>query len=215
MRILYKAHILHDYAITILGNLDTSCASSSIKSHQGNSELMSSLGNKKFLISALLAAGVVASLLAVASFASAQNATNLLGNNTGGQSGTIPPAANNKNSTQAATMDNIVGSINVRQAAKTFLSEHLHVTLTDASKAAESQGNGTAVKGSLGVVHDYLVYTITVANMNDGTIHKVIVDAGNGKVLYTSPANPMDHSSFGRMMDGAFHHHSHHHSHHY
>ncbi|MEO9363078.1 MAG: PepSY domain-containing protein [Nitrososphaera sp.] len=176
---------------------------------------MSSLGNKKFLITALLAAGLVASLVAVASFASAQNATNPLGNNTGTQGGTIPPATKSNNSTQAATMDNIVGSINVRQAAKTFMSEHLRLTLTDASKAAESQGNGTAVKGSLGVVNDYLVYTITMANMNDGTIHKVIVDAGNGNVLYTSSATPMDHSSLGRMMDGAFHSHHHHHHRHY
>ncbi|AIF84737.1 hypothetical protein NTE_02695 [Candidatus Nitrososphaera evergladensis SR1] len=184
---------------------------------------MSSLkGNKKFLIPALLAAGLVASLVAATSFASAQNTTSPLGNNNTNnannstQKGAIPQANNNTNSTQAATMDKIVGTINIKEAEKTFLSDHLRVTLTDASRVAGSQGNGTAVTGRLGVVHDYLVYTITVANMNDGTVHKVIVDAGNGSVLYTSPAKPIDNSSLGRMMDGAFGHwtHEHHHHHH-
>lgn len=177
--------------------------------------------NKKFLLLAVLGAGLVAASLATAtSFASAQNATNVLGNNsssTGSSNGTAmqgatSPAYKSGNNTQPA----IVGTISIRQAEKNFLDENVKITLADASSKAVAQVvNGTAVKGCLGAVQGYLVYTITVANMGNGTLQKVIVDAGNGSVLYTSPATPTDHSSFGRVMDGAFHTHHHHHRHHY
>lgn len=182
---------------------------------------MSSLvRNKKFLIPALLAAGLVAASLAAAtSFASAQNTTNLPGNNSSnnGTQGVMPPANNN---TQAATTGKIVGSISIKQATKDFLNEKVKVTLAEASSKAASQANGTAVKGRLGIVQGYLVYTITVANMNNETLQKVIVDAGNGSVLYTSPARQAGHSVLG-MVDGYFehgmhdHHHRHHHHHHH
>lgn len=178
-------------------------------------------GNKKkFLVLAILAAGLVtASLVTAASFASAQNATNLLGNSTANNNataqGTVPPAGTGGNSTQQAAATKIVGTINVRQAANNFVSDNVKVTLAEASSKAASQVvNGTAVKGCLGVVQGYLVYTITVENMNSGTHQKVIVDAGNGSVLYTSPVSHTGHSVSG-MVDGYFAHHRHHHHHHY
>jgi uncharacterized membrane protein YkoI len=186
---------------------------------------MSSIkGNKKFLILVILAGGLAAA--AVTSFASAQNTTNLLGNTTSSNNGTQSTSplvnnTNNANNTQAAITGKIVGTISMKQAAKNFLNENVKVTLADASSKAASQANGMAVGGRLCVVQGYLVYTITVANMNNGTLHKVIVDAGNGSVLYTSPPISIDNSSLGRMMDGTFgygiheHHHRHHHHHHH
>ncbi|HVX03100.1 MAG TPA: PepSY domain-containing protein [Nitrososphaera sp.] len=178
---------------------------------------------KKILILSILAAGLVtASLVTAASFASAQNATNLIGNGTANGATTttapqvtVPPAGTSSNSTQAAATK-IVGTINVRQAAKNLMSDSVKVTLAEASSKAASQVvNGTAVKGCLGVVQGYLVYTITVENMNSGTHQKVIVDAGNGSVLYTAPPSYTGHSVSG-MIDGYFaHHHRHHHHYHH
>jgi hypothetical protein len=52
----------------------------------------------------------------------------------------------------------------------------------------------------LGVVQGYLVYTFFIVNGQDG--HLIIVDAGNGKVLYTSQSQTM--GSFGPPLFGPF-----------
>lgn len=125
---------------------------------------------------------------------------------------------NNTNNTQAATPGKIVGTISVKQAERDFLNEKVKVTLAEASSKAESQANGKAVTGRLGVVQGYLVYTITVANTNNETLQKVIVDAGNGSVLSTLPARQTSSSALG-VIDDSFgnsvHNHNNHHSHHH
>jgi uncharacterized membrane protein YkoI len=186
------------------------------------------MSNKKFLLATILAAALIAgSLVAATSFASAQNATtSLFGNNSSSSRNTTGtqapgPFGNNgtiTNNTQAATPGTIVGSINVKQAARDFLSEKVKVTLAEASSKAESQvANGKAITGRLCVVQDFLVYTITVANMSNGTTQKVIVDAGNGSVLSLLPARQASGSVMdtidGSFGDGGYHYHHHHHHH--
>ncbi len=79
------------------------------------------------------------------------------------------------------------GTINVKQAAKDFLNEHLNATLVDATDLAEEQiTNGTVVAGSLDAVQDSLVYKITVADLNSELAYKVYVDPSTGRVLATS-----------------------------
>lgn len=180
--------------------------------------MSSPVGKKKFIVIALLTAGLVAASLAAAtSFASAQNATNLLGNksNNNDTQGQAPFVNNtNTNITQTATSSKIVGSINVKQAARDLLNEKVKLTLAEASSKAESQVNGKAITGRLCVVQGYLVYTITLANTNNETLQKVIVDAGNGSVLSTLPARDASNSAL-EMIDNSFgnsmHHHHHHH----
>jgi len=168
--------------------------------------------NKKFLVPGLLVAGVlIASLMVFTSFASAQNATNPFGSNSTQK---IMPPTNNNNNTQVAPSGKIVGTIDVRQGARNFLNENVKVTLSEASGKAESQVNGKAVSGDLGVVQGYLVYTFKVANPNNGSIQKVIVDAGNGSVLYTSPAKQTGESDLG-ILGGTFVHGGHRHHHHH
>lgn len=81
----------------------------------------------------------------------------------------------------------ITGSINVEQTAANFMKDNLKVSFLQASEIAAKQiANGTIVGGHLGVMQGYLVYTFFVLNPQDQTGHLTIVDAGNGKVLYTS-----------------------------
>lgn len=194
---------------------------------------MSSLtGHKKLFIAIILTGALVAgSLAAATSFASAQNATtSLFGNNSGSNSsntnrvGSGPFAGNvtSTNNTQSAASSQIVGSINVKQEAREFVKDKVKVTLAEASTKAESQvSNGKAVTARLCIVQGFLVYTITVANMNNGTVQKVIIDAGNGNVLYTSPVGQTSSSSVLSRIDGTFgggnyyHHYHHYHHRHY
>jgi hypothetical protein len=103
-----------------------------------------------------------------------------------------------------AQMPKITGSISVEQTAINFMKDNLKVSFPQASEIAAKQlANGTIVGGHLGVVQGYLVYTFFVLNPQTKTGHLTIVDAGNGKVLYTSQGVPRDY--FGQSpMFGPF-----------
>lgn len=91
---------------------------------------------------------------------------------------------------------NINGSVNVGQISQNFT--NAKVSFLQASENAAKQiANGTVVGGHLGVVQGYLVYTFFALNTQSNTGYLTIVDAGNGKVLYTSQGLPM--GSFGGM----------------
>lgn len=92
----------------------------------------------------------------------------------------------------------INGSVNVGQQIKNFFKEGMKIPFTTATETAQKQiTNGTVLGGHLGVTQGYLTYTYFVVNPINGTGHKVIVDAGNGKVLYTSEGIPI--GSFGHL----------------
>ncbi len=97
-----------------------------------------------------------------------------------------------------AQMPKITGSISVEQTAINFMKDNLKVSFPQASEIAAKQiANGTIVGGHLGVVQGYLVYTFFVLNPQTQTGHLTIVDAGNGKVLYTS--QDVSKGSFGQI----------------
>ena len=102
----------------------------------------------------------------------------------------------------------ITGSINVLQTTKNIIKDNLKVSFSQAADIAGKQiTNGTVVGGHLGVVQGYLVYTFFGVNPNTHTAYHTIIDAGNGKVLYTSPGQQMDRGGFfGRLgaLGGAF-----------
>jgi uncharacterized membrane protein YkoI len=96
-----------------------------------------------------------------------------------------------------AQMPKITGSISVEQIATNLMKDNLKVSFPQASEIAAKQiVNDTIVGGHLGVVQGYLVYTFFVLNPQNQTGHLTIVDAGDGKVLYTSQGVSKD--SFGQ-----------------
>jgi hypothetical protein len=96
-----------------------------------------------------------------------------------------------------AQLPKITGSLNVEQTATNLMKDNLKVSFLQASEIAAKQiANGTIVGGHLGVMQGYLVYTFFVLNPQDQTGHLTIVDAGNGKVLYTSQG--VSRGSFGQ-----------------
>ena len=106
---------------------------------------------------------------------------------------------------QTATPDKspqITGSVNVGETMKNYIKEGRNISLSDAASTAEKKvTNGVAVGGHLGIVQGYLVYTISVLDQKTDNTYMVIIDAGNGQVLYTSEGHPM--KSFGGMFGDA------------
>src|SRR5919106_5933273 len=111
-------------------------------------------------------------------------------------------SAQETNSTQPNIMRTEVpqlnGSVNIRDQANQFLQDSVQVPFATALETAQAQvENGTAISGSLGVVQGYLVYIFKLANFDAETSRIVIVDAGNGSVLYTSGDMPLYFGGLG------------------
>ena len=98
----------------------------------------------------------------------------------------------------------INGSVSLANEASNFINENVKVPFVAAAQTAQGQvTNGTVLGGHMGIVQGYLVYTFFVADAANQTGHLVIVDTGNGNVLYTSESQSLD--SFGHpMMFGAW-----------
>ncbi len=93
----------------------------------------------------------------------------------------------------------INGSVSLANEASNFINENVNMTFVAAAQTAQEQvTNGTVLGGHLGVVQGYLVYTFFVADTGNQTGHLVVVDAGNGNVLYTSEGQSF--GSFGHPM---------------
>ena len=110
--------------------------------------------------------------------------------------------AQETNSTQPNPMRTDIpqlnGSVNVQQHADQFIQDNVQVPFATALESAQTEvGNGTAISGRLGVVQGYLVYIFKIANFDAETSSIVIVDAGNGAVLYTSGDMPLHFGGLG------------------
>jgi uncharacterized membrane protein YkoI len=93
----------------------------------------------------------------------------------------------------------INGSVSLANEASNFINENVNVSFVAAAQTAQGQvTNGTVLGGHLGVVQGYLVYTFFVADTGNQAGHLVVVDAGNGNVLYTSEGQSF--GSFGHPM---------------
>jgi uncharacterized membrane protein YkoI len=101
-------------------------------------------------------------------------------------------------------MPQINGSVSIANEVSNFINENVKVSFVAAAQTAHGQvTNGSVLGGHLGIVQGYLVYTFFVADAANQTGHLVIVDAGNGNVLYTSESQSL--GSFGHpMMFGAW-----------
>lgn len=82
---------------------------------------------------------------------------------------------------------NITGSIKLAPAMFNAISPLIKVSLSDAVKSAENElgNNSRVVAANLGHENGYLTYTVCAIDP-DMNLHRVIIDAGNGKVLLST-----------------------------
>lgn len=132
--------------------------------------------NKKVALIAILAGGLFSAVLV----------------------GSLAIASAQEEEQERAGMPEINGTVNVRDQARDFINENVKVSFVDAATTAQAQVEGGKVLGGhIGVVQGYLVYNFIATDVSGETVYKVIVDVGNGEVLYKS-----DGSAFGSMMFG-------------
>ena len=140
--------------------------------------------NKKILIPAILGIGILLSAIFIASPFAYTWAQQTVANNTD-----IP---------EQGRIPQINGSISVKDNIKNFIKENVKIPFISAAETAQKQiANGTLLGGHLGLTQGYLTYTYFVIDPVKETVHKVIVDAGNDQVLYTSEGQHM--SSFSQL----------------
>lgn len=97
---------------------------------------------------------------------------------------------------------NITGSIKLAPTLINSIASQIKVSLSDAAAIVQNQaGNkSNVVAAHLDVANSYLVYTV-VAVDPDANIHKLIIDAGNGKVLSSSKSSLQNMMMFGGLMN--------------
>jgi hypothetical protein len=131
--------------------------------------------NKKAIVAGILA--VTMSITAVFFFQSASAQT---GNQTFSQ------------------LPDLKGSVSIDNATNEFVKEKVKVPFNTAAQTALGEvSGGSVIAGRLSAIQGYLSYVFTVANYDAGTSKVVIVDAGNGSVLYTSDDLPLRNGGIG------------------
>lgn len=95
---------------------------------------------------------------------------------------------------------NITGSTKLAHTLFNAITPVIKVSLSDAIKSAETQlgNNSRIIAANLGHENGYLTYTVCAMD-KDMNLHRVIVDAGDGKVLSTSVL-PMQKFMLNHMM---------------
>ena len=106
---------------------------------------------------------------------------------------------------------NWTGSISIFSPILDAFKSKIHTTLNDATTSALNAvggggSNSSAVAAFIHPENGFLVYDVFVLDSSN-TIHKVIVDPGNGRVLSNQPMSLMDmmfmmHPSMGMMGHG-------------
>ena len=102
-------------------------------------------------------------------------------------------AVTGSSATQSQQSPQIQGSVNLQQ---TLMSSVKTPFSTAEQTAASAVTNGKITGGSLTVVQGSVVYSFKVID-DKNLVYSVIVDAGNGKILYTSQGQSMNFGGFG------------------
>lgn len=98
----------------------------------------------------------------------------------------------------------ISGTITISETSDDY-SDKAQIVLSVAMAVAEnSVENGKAMWGKLDLTQGFLVYKIGVL-ANDDIFHKVVVDAGNGEVLYVSEGVSKDNWKHSKHSDNESH----------
>lgn len=146
---------------------------------------------KKVMIPAIIGVGILLSVVFVAA--------SPLGNSWAQQSLQQREMNDTTNVSRYGEMPKINGSVNVRDGIKNFFVENAKTSFLTGVQSAQGQiANGTVLGGHIGLTQGYLTYTYIVANPTNDTVHRVIIDAGNGQVLHTSEGKQI--GSLGKSM---------------
>src|ERR671917_851566 len=96
--------------------------------------------------------------------------------------------------------NNITSSINLMNVISEAIGSNINVSLSDAATAAESSvGNGShAASAELGENNGYLVYNVMVIDPSMN-FSKVVVDPGNGEVLFNKQLSKEEHMMMHEM----------------
>ena len=96
--------------------------------------------------------------------------------------------------------NNITSSINLMSVISNAIGSNINVSLSDAATTAEtSVGNGShAASAELGENNGYLVYNIMVIDPSMN-FSKVVVDPGNGEVLFSKQLSKEEHMMMHEM----------------
>src|ERR687896_2576618 len=96
--------------------------------------------------------------------------------------------------------NSITGSINLMSVISEAIGSNINVSLSDAALTAESSvGNGShAASAGLGENNGYLVYNVMVIDPNMN-FSKVVVDPGNGEVLFNKQLSKEEHMMMHEM----------------
>ena len=100
---------------------------------------------------------------------------------------------------------NITGSIPIQSTISQALRSEIQVPMDEALTTAQNAvgTNSSVVRAFLSPLKGFLIYNIGVISANN-TLYKVIVDPGNGQILYTSEGRQI--GSINQLMSGPFEH---------
>jgi uncharacterized membrane protein YkoI len=147
---------------------------------------------------AIVIAAAVLMTAAASSEALAQTTNNTASKNTTSAATTASP---NQRS-DASPIANITGSIPLRSTISEAISSKVKTNLSDAITIAQKSvgSNTSATLAFIRPLNGYLVYDVHVRNNSNNTTTAVILDAGNGKVLYkqSPPSLPFGFGLFGK-----------------
>ena len=160
--------------------------------------------NRNLVIVAILSiiASTITGIL-VSTYAQQVNAQNQTGSTSSRYLGTN---SIKNNPSAVAANSNWTGSIQLSSTLSQTIESKVHTSLSNAIAVAEKTvgANSHATSGRLTAENGFLVYSVWIRNPTNNSLHRIIVDAGNGKVLANEQPSMMGyyHHGFGRDGDG-------------
>jgi uncharacterized membrane protein YkoI len=154
---------------------------------------------------AIVIAAMILMTAAVSSEVLAQTTTNSTASKNATSAATTA-SPNQRNLPNASPIANITGSIPLRSTISEAIYSKVKTTLSDAVTIAQ-RAIGTNTSATLAFIrplNGYLVYDIHVRNNSNNTTTAVIVDAGNGRVLYKQSPPSLVFGDFGFGHHGMF-----------
>jgi uncharacterized membrane protein YkoI len=127
-------------------------------------------------------------------------------NNTASKNATSAATTATNQRSSTSPLANITGSIPLRSTISEAISSKVKTNLNDAVTIAQRAvgSNTSATLAFIRLLNGYLVYDVHVRNNSNNTTTAVIVDAGNGKVLYKQTPPSLVIGNFGLGQHGMF-----------
>jgi uncharacterized membrane protein YkoI len=153
---------------------------------------------------AIAIAAVLLMTAAISAQVLAQTTTNSTASKNATSAATTATSPNQRSN--ASPIVNITGSIALRSTISEAIYSKVKTNLSDAVTIAQ-KAVGTNTSATLAFIrplNGYLVYDVHVRNNSNNTTTAVIVDAGNGKVLYKQSPPSLRFGDFGFGHHGMF-----------